>query len=62
MAIELWLQDAEQDTQVIHNAAAVPQIGATMDTDYGIRKIVNLHYDYDSKNGELRVHVALKRT
>lgn len=59
--LELWIIDERKDngTQVIPNAAAVPPVGATLDTPDGTRTVTHQHYDFDPETGDTRVHLSV---
>lgn len=59
--IELWIIDERKDngTQVIPDVAAVPPVGATLDTLDGTRTVTHQHYDFDEKTGDCRVHLSV---
>lgn len=48
-----------QDDYTITNATVVPLPQSTIDTPYGIRCVVGLHYDY-STTGDCRVTVLVR--
>jgi hypothetical protein len=61
MTIQLvFVSDVSQDDDgddVINNAPCVPHVGAKIDTCYGLRQVVRLHYDFHPNNGVCRVWV-----